>query len=90
MIESLKRTERFQRDFRKLETEMQDRVRAKLKDLLKNPRPPGLRFEKLKGHSSPDVYTIHITGNYKLSFLVEGTAAILRRVAAHDEIDRAP
>ena len=89
-LKSLKRTERFQRDFRKLEADMQNRVIEKLTDLLKNPRPPGLRFEKLKGYSRPDIYTVHITGNYKLSFVVDGTTATLRRVAPHDAIDRLP
>lgn len=89
-IKSMKRTERFERDFRKLEAEMQNRVIRKLEDLLKNPRPPGLRFDKLKGYSRPDIYTIHVTGNYKLSFVVDGTTATLRRVAPHDALDRLP
>jgi hypothetical protein len=58
--------------------------------LVKSPIPPGLGFEKLKGYSNPDIYTIHITGNYKASIEIGGGAAFLRRVASHDEIDRAP
>jgi hypothetical protein len=70
---------------------MQSRVDEKLEDLLKNPRPSGLAFEKLKGYANPSIYTVHITGNYKLSFeIIEGSLAFLRRVATHDEIDRAP
>jgi plasmid maintenance system killer protein len=53
-------------------------------------RPPGLRFEKLSGYSNPDIYTIHVNGNYKVSLEVTGGNALLRRVAPHDEIDRAP
>lgn len=52
--------------------------------------PRGLRFEKLKGYSDPDVYSIHVSGNYKLSMEISGSRAILRRVATHDEIDRQP
>ena len=89
-ITHLSRTERFQRDYGKLSAELQGKVKAKLRDLLQNPRPPGLRFEKLKGYARPDLYTIHITGNYKISFQVDGATAILRRVAAHDDIDRTP
>lgn len=81
---------RYARDYRKLSRELQSRVDSKLDDLQKNPRPPGLGFEKLSGYSSPDVYTVHITGNYKLSFELNGQTAFLRRVAPHDEIDRAP
>ena len=90
IITHLQATARFQRDYRKLDAGMKKRVGDKLNDLLQNPRPPGLAFEKLKGYAAPAVYTIHITGNYKLSFSIEGTTAILRRVAAHDDMDRAP
>ena len=69
---------------------MRDRVDAKLRELLENPRPPGLAFEKLKGYTRPNIYTIHITCNYKLSFEIEGSLAVLRRVACHNDIDRLP
>jgi mRNA-degrading endonuclease RelE of RelBE toxin-antitoxin system len=86
----IQRTKRFTRDYGKLTPELQERTNEKLKGLLKNPRPPGLAFEKLKGYRRPDIYTLHVTGNYKLSFEIEGATAILRRVAPHDELDRAP
>ena len=81
---------RFRKDYARLSNEGRARVDEKLKDLAKNPRPSGLRFEKLKGYSDPDVYTVHITGGTKLSMSIEGSTATLRRVASHDEIDRAP
>jgi mRNA-degrading endonuclease RelE of RelBE toxin-antitoxin system len=90
IILTIKRTERFKKDYRKLSADLQHKTTQKLAGLLKNPRPPGLTFEKLKGYTRPDIYTIHVTGNYKVSFLVDGTTAILRRVADHNEIDRAP
>ena len=84
-------SKRYAREYRKLAAELQARVDEKIQDLLKNPRPPGLGFEKLKGYANPSVYTLHITGHYKLSFeIIEGNVAFLRRVATHDEIDRAP
>lgn len=83
-------TPRFDRDYQKLSPELRQRLRDKLNDLLKNPRPRGLQFEKLKGYRRPDIYTIHITGNYKVSLEIQGDLAILRRVACHDEIDRRP
>lgn len=79
---------RFHKDYEKLTIELRDLVDQKLQDLCAEPMPPGLRFEKLKGHDN--VYTIHITGNYKASMDICGSDASLRRVASHDEIDRAP
>lgn len=84
-------SKRFIKEYKKLVPDMRQRTDDKLDDLQKNPRPPGLGFEKLQGYKQPFIYTIHITGNYKVSFeVIEGNVAFLRRVATHDEIDRAP
>lgn len=74
----------------KLGIDLCDRVDECLQMLGRTPISPGLRFEKLKGHSNPDIYTIHVTGNYKISFEIESDTAILRHVASHDEIDSRP
>lgn len=89
-ISFLQTTTRFEREYRKLDATIKDRVDEKLPLLLANPRPPGLRFEKLKGYKRPDIFTIHITGNYKLSFEIDGTTAVLRSIACHNDIDRSP
>ena len=85
-----KKSKRFHKEYDKLSLELRDLVDGKLQDLTAQLRPSGLRFEKLSGYSAPDIYTIHITGNYKASLEISGTTAFLRRVAPHDEIDRAP
>lgn len=90
VIARWKKSKRFHRDYDKLTIQLRDLVDGKLQDMAKNPRPPGLAFEKLKGYSNPDIYTIHVTGNYKLSFEIDGGAAFLRRVGNHDEIDLQP
>lgn len=91
-------TPKFKRDYKKLDPAMQERVDEKLRGVFANPMPSGIRFEKLKGYSNPDIYTIHVDGNYKIS-LAHATeeedgkkisVAIFRRVCAHDEIDRKP
>jgi len=43
-----------------------------------------------KGYKYPAIYTVHVTGNYKLSFEVSGSMAILRCIGSHNKIDRAP
>lgn len=89
-IHRIRAKARFKRDFRKLDPPLQDLVEKKLKDLMKNPRPSGLGFEKLQGYRKPNINTIHITGNYKLSMEIDGDLAIIRRVGNHDLIDRTP
>ena len=81
---------RFKREYKKLTDDLKSHVDKKLRDLFAKVRPPGLRFEKLQGYSKPAYYTIHVTGNYKISMEIEGDEALLRRVAPHDEIDRQP
>lgn len=95
-------TKRFQREYRKLDKPLQELADAKISDLLSNPFPPGLAFEKLKGYANPEIYSIHVTGNYKISIecveievniagkTAKATMAKLRRIATHNEIDRAP
>lgn len=85
-----RKSKRFHKDYDKLGIDLRDLVDAKLQDLARPVRPAGLAFEKLKGYSAPDIYTVHVTGNYKISMEIEGTSAFLRRIANHDEIDRAP
>ncbi len=81
---------RFQRQYKKLTGEQQKLCDDKLADMLKDPMPPGLRFEKLQGYRKPSLYTIHLDGNYKLSMEITGTKAHLRNVGTHNDIDRGP
>lgn len=62
-IERWCKSKRFHKEYGKLDNEMKNLVDQKLQDLVKEPRPSGLAFEKLKGYADPDVFTIHITGN---------------------------
>jgi hypothetical protein len=50
----------------------------------------GLTIERIE--LSPKVSTIDVLPNksYKISFKIDGTVAILRRVATHKTIDRTP
>ncbi len=99
-------TKKFKKEYRKLEPQLQERVDGKIRDLFNYPIPAGLSFEKLQRHSDPDIYTIHVDGNYKISLQVDSyvefeksggrkleikrNSALLRRVGTHNEIDRAP
>jgi hypothetical protein len=90
VITRWKKQRMFHREYRKLEIDLCDLVDQKLQDLTCSPRPPGLGFEKLKGYSNPDIYTLHVTGNIKISFGIVDGVAYLRRVANHGDIDRQP
>jgi hypothetical protein len=94
-IDCFRKTRRFAKEYAKLDPIIRGRCDDRLEKLLLDPRPPGLGFEKLEGYSNPDLYTIHINGNFKVSMEIRqdpnhGCVAILRHVARHDLIDRSP
>lgn len=89
-ISSWRKSKRFHKEYDKLQFDLRDTVDQKLQDLVRSPMPAGLAFEKLKGYSSPDIYSIHVTGNFKITLEIDGSQAFLRRIADHNEIDRAP
>ena len=89
-IKTLTPSKGFERQYKRLPKEIQARLADVFTDMLKDLRPPGLRFEKLKGYKKPDIYTVHITGNYKMSFEIDGDNAKLRCIGNHNDIDRQP
>lgn len=89
-ISGWRKSKRFHKEYDKLSIELRDLVDQKLQGLVKSPTLAGLAFEKLKGYAKPDIYSIHVTGNYKITFEINGDQAFLRRVADHNDIDRAP
>lgn len=90
VIRSFDKKKKFEKDYQKLPPQYQALFKKKLEDMLASPRPPGLRFEKLKGYRRPDIYTIHLDGNYKVSFEMDGDCAVFRAIGNHNYIDRKP
>lgn len=82
----------FANSFKQLRPEIKQEAVCAIADILRQPMPARLRFEKLSGYRNPSIYTIHITRNHshKLSFEIQGTTAILRKIGTHKEIDRVP
>lgn len=80
----------FVRSFKKISDRQM--VIDAMADLLLDPLPMRLDFKKLKGYKNPNIYTVTICGNhaYKLSLEIKDEVAILRRVAAHKQIDDNP
>lgn len=85
-------SKRFERDYRKLKIDIRIHVDDALKELQKFPRPASIRFEKLKGHKRPNIFSIHATSNHshKITFEIENTTAKFRRIGTHKEIDDDP
>jgi len=82
----------FENDYSKLKPNIKDAVDEALRLLLKNPNSKKLRLKSVSGSKNPKIYAIHVTPNHshKLSFFLDGTKAVLRRIGTHKEIDKNP
>ena len=91
-IESIKRCDRFDRDYKRLPVDLKQATSDILMLLFEHPLPNKLRFEKLKGCRNPSIYTIHVTPNHshKISLELVGSTVTLRRIGTHKVIDRDP
>jgi len=91
-ITSIARNSRFERDFKQLPIDIQVAAKEAIKDLLRDPIPATRRLHALTGFKNPKVYTIDVMPNhsYKISFEIDGSKAILRRVHTHKTIDVSP
>lgn len=83
-------TERFKKDYKSLSPDLQNAVNDCITDLAKDPLPASRRGHRINSGQFPKVFSVDVLPNksYKLSFEIDGTQAMLRRVGTHREIDR--
>lgn len=83
---------KFKKDYDSLDSGLQRDTDDAIRDLMKNPIPSTRRLHALRGYKNPKIFTIDVRSNksYKMSLEINGTHAILRRVATHKTIDYAP
>ena len=91
-IDALQRTERFDKDFSALDQGLKKLTGECLRLLMRNPRAKSLRTHTLQGGSKPTIYKIDVAPNhsYQVTFILEGSLAVLLRVGSHKQIDRHP
>lgn len=92
LIERLDRKETFQRDYRKAPPDVQRAADEAIRHLFRNPQPDRLRLHSLTGCFDPRIFKADVFPNrsWQITFEMDGTTAILRRLAPHKSIDRSP
>lgn len=82
-------TQRFKREYKKAPIDVQDATDTVLKDLLKNPNSH--RCHGLHGYK-PTVYVADVFSNHswQVTFEMNGTTAVWRRLGKHSSIDDQP
>ena len=82
----LLRTERFQKDFRGLPGDVQERAVKALALLAANRRHPSLQVKKMEG--APGVWELRVSDNDRMTFHVVEEGVLLRRIGTHDILRR--
>jgi len=84
--------ETFERDLRKAPPDIQRAAKAALKNLLQNPQPRKLRLHSITGCFDPRILKIDVLANHswQITFEMDGTTALLRRLGTHKFIDNNP
>ena len=77
---------RFRRSLRRLDPQMQQRVREKLKLFLQNRRHPSLRYKTVQAlkHEDPPVKEISITRSIRITLQEFEDHVYLRNIGGHD------
>lgn len=91
-IAKIELTDRFKRDFKRLDPALQLRVETILTEqLIPWPTRGTLRHHTLSG-IKPPVHVLDVVGNHshQITFQLDGDVAKLLRVGTHREIDRRP
>ena len=78
----LLRTERFKKDFKRLPSDIQERVGKALELFMTNARHPSLHVKKMEG--APDIWELRVSDNYRITFQFVQEGVLLRRVGAHN------
>jgi mRNA-degrading endonuclease YafQ of YafQ-DinJ toxin-antitoxin module len=83
-------SETFQRDFKKAPPEVQAAVGKVLEGMKQNPQPKKLRIHSVNGCFDPKIFKADVLPNHswQITFHIEGTTAILRRLGTHKLADR--
>jgi len=85
-------SKRFRSDFRRAPENIRIAASQTMEQLTQNPDAGSLRLHTLKGVAKPTVWKVDVLPNHawQMTFELEGSSAVLRRLATHADIDRSP
>lgn len=82
MVLEIYYTPNFQEDYSDLTSQLQKRVKRKIKLFKKDPSDPSLRTHKLKGKLE-GLYSFWVTEKYRIVFMREKNKAYLLHIGDH-------
>ena len=82
------RTESFKRAYRKLSRENRDRASKDIRQLVEDPRHPGLRVRRIEG--TRNVWEARVSRSWRLTFKAQGDTYLLRNIGEHNKVLKKP
>ncbi|MDI6706385.1 MAG: hypothetical protein QME73_09025 [Bacillota bacterium] len=82
------RSDRFKENYAKLNDEMREKVKAKLKLMSKNPMHPSLRTKRVQG--TQNIFEASVTMSIRMTWQYVENGILLRNVGKHDETLKNP
>lgn len=91
-VTALDSTEQFRREVRDAPPDVQGELKLVLQLLLANSAAGRLRVHPLSGYAKPTIFKADVFTNraWQITFEMNGTTAVLRRLATHKQLDRRP
>lgn len=80
-MRSIRLTRSFEKDYRKLPSEIQCQCDETLQQLIADPRYPSLRLKKMEGFRN--IWEARVSYHYRLTLTIDGEVYIVRRVGTH-------
>lgn len=84
MAKKLRILSTFKKDYKKLPSEIKNKVDKQLEFLTDNPNHPSLNLHKIKG--TKEIWEGYVDYQYRFTFEVEDDFYVLRKVGTHDII----
>jgi len=81
----IKTSKSFIKAFDKCDKLIQEKIISRLDLFLKNPQSPLLNFHKLQGKLN-DVWSINVTGDYRIWLQINSEECILLLVGTHSQL----
>ncbi len=79
-------TRKFQKDYKKLPSDIKDVFKKKLQILIEHPNHPSLRHRKMAGCAR--IFEFSVTMNYRVTYEKIGDRGFLRRIGTHNILNQ--
>ena len=89
-VSKLQYTRAFKKDFKRLNTNSKKIAKRTFEELLAGTVANSRDLKKLSGFNNPEIWQVRLSIGYRMTFHMNGTTAVFRRVGTHRAIEVSP